>query len=303
MALVNIEISDRVALITLSDPDRRNALSLAMADELSDAIESLEARDVGAMVITGAGPAFCAGADLGVLARAEGTELVRVYRSFGRVFQSTIPSVAAVNGPAVGAGFNLAMVCDLRLAGESARFDTAFLRLAVHPGGGATWLLQRQLGLQGAMALTSFQETLNGRDAERLGLAWRCLPDADLLPVAVDMARRAAAHPPALAHKLRNTLSRTAHMEDYGPAVQIEMDEQLWSLRQPEAVALLNARMQEIGYEPTAAAPPPVPDARPPAEPAPAAFGERPRPPRAEPPPPSAPPQPGDPGFKLFKDD
>jgi enoyl-CoA hydratase len=287
MALVNTEISDRVALLTLSDPERRNALSLAMADELSDAIDSLEARDVGAMVITGAGPAFCAGADLGVLARAEGTELVRVYRSFGRVFQSTIPSVAAVNGAAVGAGFNLALVCDLRLVGESARFDTAFLRLAVHPGGGATWLLQRQLGLQGAMALTAFQETLDGRDAERLGLAWRCVPDTELLPAAIELARRAASHPPALAHKLRNTLSRTAHMEDYGPAVQIEMDEQLWSLRQPEAVALLNARMQEIGYAPTAAAPPPT--ATPPS------------PSTADAP--SAPPKPGEPGFKLFADD
>lgn len=278
MPLVHTEITDRIAIITLDDRDRRNALTLAMADELADAVEGLEGQDVRAMVITGAGPAFCAGADLGVLQRAEGTELVRVYRAFGRVFQSTVPSIAAVNGPAVGAGFNLAMVCDLRVVAESARFDTAFLRLAVHPGGGATWLLQRQLGLQGAMALTAFQETLDGRDAERIGLAWRCVPDAELLPLALDLGRRAAAHPPALAQKLRNTLTRTSTMEDYGPAVQIEMDEQLWSLRQPEAIAAIGARMQQIGYEPSAASPPAAAAAPPP-------------------------PKPGEPGFKLFKDD
>jgi enoyl-CoA hydratase len=278
MALLRTEISDRIAVITLDDPDHRNALTLAMADELADAVDGLEHQDVGAMVITGEGRAFCAGADLGVLQRAEGTELVRVYRAFGRVFQSTVPSIAAVNGPAVGAGFNLAMVCDLRLAAESARFDTAFLRLAVHPGGGATWLLQHQLGLQAAMALTVFLETLDGRDAERVGLAWRCVPDGELLPHALELARRAASHPTALAQKLRNTLVRTAAIEDYGPAVQIEMDEQLWSLRQPEAIAAINRRMAEIGYD-TSAAPAPAPAAT------------------------SAPPMPGEPGFKLFADD
>jgi hypothetical protein len=100
------------------------------------------------------------------------------------------------------------------------------------------------------------------------------------MPQAIALARKAAAHPPGLAHKLHHTMARTSTMEDYGPAVQIEMDEQLWSLRQPEAIAALNARMQEIGYEPSAAAPPP-----------------------GAPPPPPPPPQPGEPGFKLFKDD
>ena len=106
MSLVRTEMVGRVAVITLDDPDRRNALSLAMSDELADTVDRLETQDVGAMVITGAGKSFCAGADLGLLERAEGTELVRIYRSFGRIFQSNIPSVAAVNGAAVGAGFD-----------------------------------------------------------------------------------------------------------------------------------------------------------------------------------------------------
>jgi enoyl-CoA hydratase len=263
MSLVRTEITDRVAVITLDDPDRRNNISLAMADELADAVERLEHQDVGAAVITGAGSAFCSGADLGVLERAEGVELVRVYRSFGRVYQSPVPVIAAVNGPAVGAGFNLAMVADVRLAAESARFDTAFLRLAVHPGGGATWMLRRLLGAQGLAALTYFQEVLDGREAERLGLVWRCYPDDELLPAAIEMAQRGAHHPAGLMQKLRNTIARMETVEDYGPAVQIEMDEQLWSLRQPEAVAAITERMRQIGYvappEPSGdLAPPPI---------------------------------------------
>lgn len=286
MSLVRTEMVGRVAVITLDDPDRRNALSLAMSDELADVVDRLETQDVGAMVITGAGKSFCAGADLGLLERAEGTELVRIYRSFGRVFQSNIPSIAAVNGAAVGAGFNLAMVCDVRIAAESARFDTAFLRLAVHPGGGATWLMTRQLGLQAAMALTFFMETLDGRDAERLNLAWRCVPDADLLPAAIEMAERAAGHPAALAQKLRHTIGRMADTPDYGSAVQIELDEQLWSLRQPEAMAAIAERKAQIGYTPDANAAAPAPSGLP-----------------SDLPPPPAPPMPGEPGFKLFKDD
>jgi enoyl-CoA hydratase len=307
MSLVRTEITDRVAVITLDDPDRRNNLSLAMADQLADAVERLEHQDVGAAIITGAGPAFCAGADLGVLQRAEGVELVRVYRSFGRVFQSPVPVIAAVNGPAVGAGFNLAMVADVRLAAESARFDTAFLRLAVHPGGGATWMLRRLLGAQGLAALTYFQEVLDGREAERLGLVWRCYPDDELLPAAIEMAQRGAHHPAGLMQKLRNTVARMESIEDYGPAVQIEMDEQLWSLRQPEAMAAIADLMERIGYEPPddagADAPPPalfgtrrsvleqeLPAAQPPREPTPEAGAEAPPPP--PPPPADAPPPP-----------
>jgi enoyl-CoA hydratase len=267
MSLVRTEIVDRVAVVTLDDPDNRNALSLAMADELAATVERLEQSDVGALVITGAGSAFCAGADLAVLHRAEGTELVRVYKSFGRVFHSTLPTIAAVNGPAVGAGFNLALVCDVRVAAVSARFDTAFLRLGVHPGGGATWLLGRQLGRQGLMALTFCQETLDGRAAERVGLAWRCVPDEELLDTATAMARRAARQSPQLAQKLSHTIERMSDVGEYGSAVQIEMDEQLWSLRQPEAVAAIAERAAQIGVD--LAAPPAAAPTQPPPDPGP----------------------------------
>jgi enoyl-CoA hydratase/carnithine racemase len=132
------------------------------------------------------------------------------------------------------------------------------------------------------MALTVFQESLDGAQAERCGLAWRCVPDGDLMDTALELARRAASLPPALTQKLHNTMTRVEQLQDYGPAVQIEMDEQLWSLRQPAAMEAIARRMQEIGY--TDAAPPPPP-------------------PDAPPPPPAGAPKPGDPGFKLFADD
>lgn len=290
MSLVRTEISDRVALITLCDPEHRNALTLPMADALAIAIEEVERQDVGALVVTGEPPAFCAGADLGVLERGEGTELVRIYKTFTRLYQCAIPSIAAVNGAAVGAGFNLALSADLRLAATSAFFDTGFLKLAVHPGGGATWLLTRQLGFQATMALTMFVETLDASEAEQRGLVWKCLPDDQLLPTALELAHRAARHPPALMQKLNHTIGRMFTITEHGPAVQAEMDEQLWSLRQPEAQAAIRARRGQISTQEPAPAPASNPTANPTPTASPAGEGE-------------APPKPGDPGFKLFADD
>ena len=91
--------------------------------------------------------------------------------------RSPLPTIAAVNGAAVGAGMNLALACDVRLAGRSARFDTRFLQLGLHPGGGHTWMLQRIAGPQAAAAVVLFGEVLDGEEAERCGLVWRCVDD------------------------------------------------------------------------------------------------------------------------------
>jgi enoyl-CoA hydratase len=249
MSLLRTEIADRVATITLTNPERRNALYLDTADALVDAIEELERADVGAMVITGEGSAFCAGADLDVLERADSRELVRIYKAFTRVYTSHIPSIAAINGPAVGAGFNLALCCDLRIAAESARFDAAFLRLAVHPGGGSTWLLTRQIGVEATIAMTLFQEVVDGSEAARIGLVWRCVPDDEVVADATKMARRVAALPPALARKVNHTITRMLSVENHGQAMQYESEEQMWSLRQPEAKAAIAALRERISAD------------------------------------------------------
>ncbi|HEX8581868.1 MAG TPA: enoyl-CoA hydratase-related protein, partial [Acidimicrobiales bacterium] len=141
---VRTETGDGVAVVVLDDPGRRNALTQAMVDGIVTAFDRLEVDGgIGAVIVTGAPPAFCAGADLGDLAGGTRQGLLAIYEGFLRVARSPLATVAAVNGAAVGAGMNLALACDVRLAGRSARFDTRFLDLGLHPGGGHTWLLRR----------------------------------------------------------------------------------------------------------------------------------------------------------------
>src|SRR5688572_14250241 len=147
MALVLVEKRDRVAIVTLNDPDRRNSLNGPMVDEIVSTFDALEADDdVGAVVITGAGKGFCAGADLGDLASTDGPGFRAIYEGFLRVSRSSLPVLAAVNGAAVGAGMNMALCADLRVAGRSARFDCRFMDLGLHPGGGHTWMLRDAIG-------------------------------------------------------------------------------------------------------------------------------------------------------------
>jgi len=251
MSLVRSEITDGVATVTLADPDRRNALTLPMVTEVVDLFDDLEADPaVGAVIVTGEPPAFCAGADLSHLSSsAEGgaeAGLRSIYEGFLRISRSSLPSIAAVNGAAVGAGMNLALVCDVRLAAQRARFDTRFLQLGLHPGGGHTWMFRRVAGPQAVAATVLFGDVLDGPEAERVGLVWRCLPDDELLPAAQEMAARAAAAPKELVAKVRQTIADVATIEDHPAAVDRELEPQVWSLEQPafkERVAALQARI------------------------------------------------------------
>jgi enoyl-CoA hydratase len=237
-------------VVTLDDPSRRNVMSAAMVGDLVDAFDALETDDgVGAVVVTGSPPAFCAGADLGDLGAASGrgraspTEgVAAIYEGFLRVARSPLPTVAAVNGPAVGAGMNLALACDLRLAGRSARFDTRFLTLGLHPGGGHTWMLHRAVGPQTASAMVLFGRVLDGDGAERCGLAWRCCEDETLVDEAVDVADGAASQPLELVKRAKSTLSSVATVADHSDAVALELEAQRWSLAQP----FFRERLEEL---------------------------------------------------------
>jgi enoyl-CoA hydratase len=258
LSLLRVDVEERVAVVTLDDPDRRNVLSLDLVDEIVTAFDRMEDdADVGAVVVTGAPPAFCAGADLSHLAGAAQSEdrseadaqpgLRSVYEGFLRVARSTLPTVAAVNGAAVGAGMNLALACDVRLAGRAARFDTRFLKLGLHPGGGHTWMLRRLAGAQTAAAMVLFGEVLGGAEAVAAGLAWRCVDDDALLDQARALAARAAEAPPALVRRAKETIAAMADVADHEEAVQVELTAQLWSLQQPEFAARLAATRERIG--------------------------------------------------------
>jgi enoyl-CoA hydratase len=251
MALVQTDVHAGVATITLGDPARRNALTLPMVGEMVAVLEQIESDPaVGAIVVTGEAPAFCAGADLSHLSSSSegGAEegLRNIYEGFLRLGRSPLPTLAAVNGAAVGAGMNLALTCDVRLAAQRARFDTRFMQLGLHPGGGHTWMLERRIGSQAAAALVLFGRLLDGRQAERARLAWSCVPDDELLPLALEMASFPAHAPRDLVERVKQTLRDVTQLTDHDAAVERELEPQVWSINQPafqERLAALRRRI------------------------------------------------------------
>ncbi|MGE2733087.1 enoyl-CoA hydratase [Mycolicibacterium vaccae] len=243
--LVLTEVLDRVALITINDPDRRNAVTAEISAALRAAVESAEADpDVHAVIVTGAGKAFCAGADLTALGAATEDGLRVIYDGFLAVADCALPTIAAVNGPAVGAGLNLALAADVRTAGPAAMFDPRFQKLGIHPGGGATWMLNRIVGPQAARAALLFGMRFDAESAVRHGLALELADD----PVA---AARALAAGPADAPRevvldtkasMRATANPgTVDSEQHRLAVDIEIVPQARSIESPEFAARLAA--------------------------------------------------------------
>ena len=247
MSLVIIDKSDGVATLTLNNPTERNTLTAPMVADILAAMDDVENDSaIGAIVVTGAAPAFCAGANLGNLATATPESLSNIYEGFLRIARSPLPTIAAVNGAAVGAGMNLALGCDVRIAARRAKFDTRFLQIGIHPGGGHTWMLRRIVGPQVAAAAVLFGEVLDGTEAQRVGLAYRCVEDADLLAVAHEMAARAASAPRELVIETKKTLAAMADVQTHPDAVARELTPQLWSTHQPwfaERLAALQAKI------------------------------------------------------------
>jgi enoyl-CoA hydratase len=237
---LDYEVADRVALVTLAAPQRRNALTLGLIAEMVAVFDDLESRsDVGAVVVTGAPPAFCAGAMLGDLAAPDASAADRrarlggIYEGFLRLARCPLPTVAAVNGPAVGAGMNLALAADVRIAGTSARFDSRFVQIGLHPGGGFTWMAPRAMGCQATAMTALFSEVLSAAAAQRCGLVWEVTPDEELIEVARSYAARAASADPTLVRRIKDTMLRTGQVATLAEAVDIEGEAQVWSMDQP----------------------------------------------------------------------
>lgn len=233
---VLIETKDRVMRITLNDPGRRNTVTAEMNEALVTAVAEAEAdSSVGAIVITGAGRAFCAGGHLDdLLSATSQEELAEIYEGFLAVANSSVPTVAAVNGPAVGAGMNLLLACDLVIAAESAMFDSRFHQIAIHSGGGHIWRLANLTNVQTAKAMVLFGQRFSGLEAAEVGLAWKCVPNDDLLPEAHKFASIAAGTPKGLNAKTKDTFNALATVDSGDQAVQLEVGPQFWSMQQPE---------------------------------------------------------------------
>ena len=209
-AKVRTEVRDRIGIITLNDPATLNAAGLDLMADLGAAFEGFVADpDVRAIVITGEGRGFCSGANLsggGAAGNATASDpngpnqaLLKVYNPFvSAVRKSPKPLVAAVNGVAAGVGASLALVCDLCVAAESAYFLQAFRRIGLVPDGGATYLLPRLIGKARAMELTLLGEKLPAKTALEWGMINRCVPDAELMSTAMELAKALADGPSSL---------------------------------------------------------------------------------------------------------
>ena len=192
--LLLINVADRVATVTFNRPEKLNALSSTVLADLDAALDELSARnDVGAVILTGAGRAFVAGADIGGLSEAKPGELERFSRVgqtlFRRIERSPKPVVAAINGFALGGGFELALACHLRIASDTAKFGLPEVKLGLIPGYGGTQRLPRLIGRGAALRLILTGDSIDAAEALRLGVVTAVVPGDALIDAAHGIAR------------------------------------------------------------------------------------------------------------------
>ncbi len=234
---VLVHVEDRVATLTVNDPERRNAVTAEISAALRAAVDAAEADPgVHALIVTGAGKAFCAGADLSALGEATEDGLMAIYDGFLAVANCALPTIAAVNGAAVGAGLNLALAADVRIAGRAALFDPRFQKLGIHPGGGATWMLHRAVGPQVARASLLFGMRFDAESAVRHGLALEMADD----PVAAarELATGPAGAPREVVLATKASMRATANpglvdSDQHRIAVHTELGPQATSILSP----------------------------------------------------------------------
>ena len=219
------QVRERVALLTFNRPESRNPISdYDTVDEIVDACHRVQNDDaISCLILTGAGSAFSAGGDIKQMrARNEDESVVPLHlrewyrRGIQRIPLALealdVPIIAAVNGPAIGAGCDTAMMCDLRLASERALFGETFLNLGIIPGDGGSWFLTRQIGYQQAAWLTFSGKVIDATEALRLGMVLRVVPHDDLLPEALRMAETIVSKPPGALRIAKRILKQAERM-------------------------------------------------------------------------------------------
>ena len=196
---ITVTSGDGYAVVTLNRPHVLNALNQATMEALVQALESMDRDEqVRCVVITGAGRAFAAGADVNEMAEATAAEMLAGYRfqQWERIRRMTMPLVAAVNGIALGGGCELAMLCDMIVAAETAQFGQPEINLGIMPGAGGTQRLTRAIGKARAMEMVLTGRPISARQAEALGLVTKVVPAEAVLDEAVALAKEIASKPP-----------------------------------------------------------------------------------------------------------
>ena len=220
METIQVERADGIVTITLDRPDKMNALNGTMFDELKDAFDEIADNDDDrVLVITGNGRGFCSGADLSDVPSGPPRHGLQRLRTIGdvalRLHRLAKPTIAKVNGVAVGAGCNLALGCDLVVAADSARFSEIFAKRGLSVDFGGSWLLPRTVGLHRAKELALLADICSAEEARELGLVNRVVPAEKLDAFVADWAARLAAGPPL-------ALSMTKMMLNNGAMVSME---------------------------------------------------------------------------------
>jgi enoyl-CoA hydratase len=243
---------DAVALVVFDDPERRNAMTEAMGRALTQVVARLSAdASVRAVVLTGAGSAFSAGGDLAMLeeksqaGRADRSAETRAAnRAFMREFYALFlsvrslpcPSIAALNGAAIGAGLAVALACDIRLAARDAKLGLNFTKLGIHPGMGSSWTLPRLVGPAHAADLLLTGRIVDGVEAERIGLVNRAVPRDEVRAAALAVAEEIAACAPIAVRQTKQSLARS---------FEATLDEQLGFEAEQQAICYQSADFAE----------------------------------------------------------
>jgi 2-(1,2-epoxy-1,2-dihydrophenyl)acetyl-CoA isomerase len=214
------ETKDAIATLTLNRPERLNALGDTLRDDLLDAVTRASADpDVRVIVVTGAGKGFCAGGDVKAMneakeGRRERPVIEKVAPSRDRTIlamrDAPQPIIAAVNGAAAGAGMNLALACDIRIASTAARFSQAFVKRGLHPDWGGTYFLPRAVGMAKAAELIFTGDVIDAAEALRLGLVSQVVEPEMLMPTVHELARKIAAGPPLAIRLAKRALYKSA---------------------------------------------------------------------------------------------
>ena len=226
------QVDDGVAVLTMNRPERRNALSPAMLDALARVLREVELdEEVGCVVLTGAGGAFCSGGDVKAMAEGAGADLAfdtRVHRqrinqreTAGRLHQMPKPTIAMIGGPAAGAGLSLALACDLRYMSSDAVLTTAFANVALAGDYGGTWFLPRLVGSARARELYFLPDRLSAGEAERIGLVNAVFDAGSLESEVMNRAARLAAGPRVTYAYMKENLNR-GETDELGECLDME---------------------------------------------------------------------------------
>lgn len=228
--LLLVEREGGIVTLTLNNPGERNPISeMPMVEAILSALEAVSVDPaVRAVILTGAGSSFSTGGNIKKMGPGQGladADPARTRRNYKQGIQRLplafdaleVPVIAAVNGPAIGAGCDLALMCDIRIAGESARFAESFVKLGIVPGDGGAWLLPRVVGYAKAAEMTFTGDILSAAEALACGLVSRVVADADLLAAAREIAARIAANPTQSVRMAKRLLKqgRAASLQDH----------------------------------------------------------------------------------------